>query len=134
MWVFLSGMVFAAVGVWGMYRDWRLNRAGERVPGVVVDLRWESGVGNSDMCYLVIEFRTVDCRVIQTSTRIGSGSPMAGLGDRVDVLYDPNKPERVSINTWSGRERVLTAPERMYRSPIRATISDASLPRLPDAG
>lgn len=69
MWVFLGGLAFTAVGGWGMYQAWRLNRIGERVSGVVVALHWESAGRHGQTCHPVVEFRTVDGRVVRTSTR-----------------------------------------------------------------
>lgn len=75
MWVFVGGLAFVAAGGLGMYQSWRLNRTGKRVPGIVVDLHWRSaGKDGGQVCYPVVEFRTVDGPVIRAETRVG-GSP-----------------------------------------------------------
>lgn len=103
LWVFVGGLAFVAAGGVGMYQDRRLHTTGKRVPGIVVDHHWESsGKDGGRSCFPVVEFRTVDGRVVRAKTRVG-GSPIAGVGEQVPVLYAPDNPENLRIDTWAGR-------------------------------
>lgn len=100
LWVFVVGLAFVAAGGWGLYRDRRLSRRGERAPGVVVDHHWRAP---SNICHLVVEFRTADGQVARASTGVGSKPPAAAVGERVPVVYDPEDPKRVEVDSWTGR-------------------------------
>ena len=80
-----------------MFQARRLNRIGERVPGVVVDLHGESTGRHGQVCH------PVDGRTIRTTTGVGSSPPAVKPGEQVPVLNDPRKPNDVAIDTWSGQ-------------------------------
>lgn len=105
MLVYFVGLMFVLGGGYGIHRDRRLNRTGERVPGTVVGLRWRSSSGpdGGRACHPVLAFRTLDGRDIQAETRVGSSRVIAHPGEQVPVIYDPRNPARAEINTRAGR-------------------------------
>lgn len=103
MWVLVSGLAFTAAGGLGVYQSWRLNRTGARVSGTVVDFRWKpGGRGGGQICHPVVEFRTAGGQIVRTETGVG-GSATPGVGTRVPLVHDPERPTHVNIDTWSGR-------------------------------
>jgi hypothetical protein len=100
------GLVLAAGGGYGARQGRRLTRTGQRVPGTVVSLAWKHSSGSeggSQVCHPVLAFRTLDGRVIQTATGVGSSRVIAQPGEEVPVIYDPRNPSRAEIDTWAGR-------------------------------
>jgi hypothetical protein len=108
------GLVFVSGAGWIFHRDRQLSRRGQCVTGTVVDFRSGQTVGSSDgpastVYYPILAFRTVDGGYIQTEAALGSSRLPARLGEQVPVIYDPDNPERASINTPAGRGRWMPA-------------------------
>jgi len=77
----------------------RLRRDGQRAAAVVVDYEYRSGAGGgSSTRYPVVRFETPDGRLVTAHTDFG-GALIPKIGDRVHVLFDPERPERVHLDS-----------------------------------
>jgi Protein of unknown function (DUF3592) len=102
--VFFAGIVFAAVGIYGVVYNLRLRRRGVRTTGSIVDVerRFNPDPNVGTAYHPVLEFRTADGAQVRAVASEGSGTPPA-IGKRVPVLYDPGNPSVAEINTIIGR-------------------------------
>lgn len=100
----VAGIVFAAVGIYGMVYNGRLRRRGARTTGSIVDVerRFNTGPNAGTAYHPVLEFRTADGAQVRAVASGGSGAPPT-IGKRVPVLYDPGNPSVAEINTIIGR-------------------------------
>jgi len=81
-----------------------------RTRGTVVDIVWESIAEDGETStygFPVIEFKDPQgSSIIYARGRAGSNPPDFQVGDMVDILYDPTKPQYVQIDTfwdfWEG--------------------------------
>jgi hypothetical protein len=108
MLLFVVGLCFTAAGGWLIRQDRRLSGAGQRVTGVVVDLRWRSsggdvGTGVTRICHPVLEFRTADGQVVRAETRHGSSRVLVRPGEQVPVIFDPANPAHAEIDDKNHR-------------------------------
>lgn len=65
----------------------------ERVTGTVIDLSRESDSEGTVTFYPVVRFTTADGRTVEFVSSSGSSPPSESVGDRVEVLYDPDDPQ-----------------------------------------
>jgi hypothetical protein len=106
--VLAAGAFLAAIGGYGLSRQLRLQRRGERVTGIVVghDQQWVAGQSMSNpgsYAYRpVVRFRTRDGQEIEATTRVGTPVGIRP-GREVPVLYDPANPSSAEIDAF--RER-----------------------------
>jgi hypothetical protein len=101
--VVLAGVVFAAVGIYGVVYNRRLQRRGMRTTGTIVDVerRFDANPNVGTTYHPVLEFHTSDGAQMRVVAAGGSGAPT--IGKRVPVLYDPGNPSVAEINTIMGR-------------------------------
>ena len=99
-WVALSGVVATA---WGAVRLWRtktfLDRAHRSTGRYVSTVSRSDGDGTAT--HMGVEFETADGRSIQFVTRTAAFFfPSRRVGKPVEVLYDPENPQKAVVNTW----------------------------------
>lgn len=93
------GLLFVAVGARIVQTARRFLRTAHRVPGVVTDLRYSTGSsGSSGTWYPVLRFTTRDGRQVDTTAMYGTNPAPARAGERVTVLYDPQRPTRAALH------------------------------------
>ncbi|MQB02436.1 MAG: DUF3592 domain-containing protein, partial [Actinobacteria bacterium] len=81
----------------------RTSRAAVRVPGVVLELRAVSSPSSHGTQYApVLEFRTLQGRVVQAESLATSNPPVAQPGESVRVAYDPGEPTTAYVDTVAG--------------------------------
>jgi len=104
--------IFAAIGILtiigGAYVTYSqvsfLNRC-EKARGTVVDILWKTQTdddGSAEYAYPVFEFRDPkgSGTVILAQGHVGSNPSEYQVGDIADILYDPQEPQYVYINTF----------------------------------
>lgn len=99
----LVGLLFAGIGVRTVVGSRRFRRVAQPAPGVVTDLRYRPGRGDSSGSYHpVLRFTTADGRQVDTESMYGRSPARARAGDRVTVLYDPADPTRAVLGDTVG--------------------------------
>jgi len=80
-----------------------------RVPGQVVDVRWQTlatagggGGGVNHVGYPVLRFTLPDGRTVETVARTTTSADALQRGRAVTVLYDPADPQQARIASSAG--------------------------------
>jgi hypothetical protein len=107
----LIGFWFFFVGIWivvGVFfviharqmdrKVQRLRRFGRRTSAVVVDYEYKRDKDGDRVPYPLVRFQTPDGHLVTAETDFG-GSFVPALGDRVNVLFDPSRPEEAHIDS-----------------------------------
>lgn len=99
--VLVAGLVFAVLGARELGRGRALRRDGEVVEAEVVDVEFlrprTTAEPTSGRFHPVVRFRTRAGVTVQATTVVGATPAPARPGDRVQVRYDPARPERVEL-------------------------------------
>lgn len=103
------GLLFALIGALIERSSRRFARIAERATGTIVKLSFSrrasfgtvTSTGGS--LYPTVRFTTADGREVTAQSHVGSNPPPGKVGDTVGVLYDPRNPERVRVDTRTGR-------------------------------
>jgi hypothetical protein len=98
----LAGLGFIAFGAHVIRTTRRLRASGQRVPGVVVRLRWDPSEYGGGQFYPVLRFQTYDGTVMETQSDLGSNPAPAREGQPVTVVYDPANPRLARLDTMLG--------------------------------
>ena len=104
---FLSiGVVIALFAVWSLFNHLKLFILGVRTQGTIIDIdeQWRYGGSRAKKPYLhpVIEFETNRGETVTFTygSVFLNGPPV--VGDSVTVAYDPNTPDKATINSFMG--------------------------------
>jgi len=90
--------LFLGGGFWLAHQSIFLSQA-VSAPGVVIRNDVSEGGGNSsDSFHAVVRFTGEDGRTVLYRDSVGTSPPWYREGDRVGVLYLPNKPSRIMID------------------------------------
>ncbi len=91
------GVVFLLVAAVTLVLTLRFVVGAERTTGTVVGLSRETDSEGDVFFFPTVRFTTSDERTIVFRSSSGSGSPPR-LGDRIDVLYDPDDPQDARLS------------------------------------
>lgn len=96
LWLFLGG--------WRRRRLERLRQVGYKTTGVVVDYEYlHFTSADSPVPVPLVQFQASDGRLVTASSDVaGMGAPRKG--DRVTVLFDPDRPKQVHIDSGASDE------------------------------
>ena len=97
----LAGLVFAVMGSWELIDANRIAIAGDRAQGTVIELQRSHGRRTSYKP--IVGFETPDGETHTFVHPLGSRPSVYAAGDRVAVLYDPERPRRAVIDSFYGR-------------------------------
>lgn len=105
-WIIFANLFFAGFCLWGAYAgyiSWKLDNEGETAIGRVVRLE-ESSDNDGGCCVYspVIEFKA-NGQTYSFESHNASYPPAYDVGEEVNVIYDPAKPETAQINKWTER-------------------------------
>jgi len=96
--------LFAALGLvclfaasWVYTGERRFIASAGRTTGTVVDLVYETGTDHGSAYYPVVRFASPTGDSVTIRSRTGSNPPSHRVGDRVEVLYDPARPEHAKM-------------------------------------
>lgn len=103
--LFVVGLVNLAFGAWLLIRARRLRARGVQVPGVVTGLV-RSRNNDSPTSRPIFRFTTLEGHELEVTSDMGEGRPPQP-GDRVTILYDPQKPRYAVIATSGQRGLIL---------------------------
>jgi len=99
----LVGGLLAAIGVFLFIRTRIFISKAQEVKGTVIQMvysRSSSSSGSGGGYSPVYQFRTLDGQVIQVVDGLSSNPPMFKEGQTIDVLYDPENPQKARIKKW----------------------------------
>jgi Protein of unknown function (DUF3592) len=101
------------------FREAREFRTGAaRVPGVVVDLHWETMPARRDsaegspcrrVAMPIFRFHTLEGHPVVVTSPVGTNPPRHRPGGAVTVVYDPDDPSRARIEGALGDGSLLAA-------------------------
>jgi Protein of unknown function (DUF3592) len=89
-------IVLLLVAVGTFVKELRFVRGAERATGTVIDLSSSLSEG-SFTYYPIVRFTTAEGRTVEFQSPSGSSSP-PDVGDRVEVLYDPDNPRDAQLS------------------------------------
>ncbi len=82
-----------------MEKGKRLSKIGKKAKGIVFKNNYKiSGTDSRGIYYPVVRFLTENNEWITQEVDVGTNPPMAE-GKEIEVLYDPNNPNEVIINS-----------------------------------
>jgi hypothetical protein len=103
-WVFFVG-IWAVVGIAFVVharqmgrKVERLRRFGRRTSAVVADYEYKRDKDGDPVPYPLVRFQAPDGRLVTAKTDLG-GSFVPAIGDQVEVLFDPDRPEEAHIDS-----------------------------------
>lgn len=96
----VSGLLFFAVGVGLLVREWHFARSAMPAGGTVVEVRVVDGTDGPNYTP-VVEFTTMDRQKVRFEGV--STSPPPIQGEPVPVLYRPDNPRDARVNTFGQR-------------------------------
>lgn len=100
----LSGLCFVVAGVFVCAYVDRFVGTGHEASGVVVEVVYETGTRKRRM-HPVVRFKTADGREVLGRSGQHYNSE---VGQALQLMYDPNNPERVEIGTLSEMRKFRT--------------------------
>ena len=104
------GLPFLGIGLQEAYRNNRQIENFAHAPGTVVGNSYATvfNDGNVSGVYLpVIEFVLPDKRMIRFTDQVGSFPPDYEIGASLEIIYNPENPADVRVNSW---KRVWLVP------------------------
>jgi hypothetical protein len=88
-------------GIWSYIRTLRFTQRAVKAEGQYVDASWQRSVHSMKSTqYGLIQFYTADGKEIQFQARLGTPFESRKIGRRVEVLYDPVKPQHAVVNSF----------------------------------
>src|SRR6266511_5226010 len=94
----LAGLLLLGLALALYFRQRRFLRRAREATGVVVTLTQSPGEGGT-LTHPVVEFHTADGEVREFESPVGQSPPAYRVGQRVPVLYDPDRPEAAAIQS-----------------------------------
>jgi hypothetical protein len=76
----------------------RLRQVGQRTSAVVVSYQYKRDTDGESTRYPVVQFQAADGHLVTAHTDFG-GDLVPNIGDHVDVLFDPERPEEAHIDS-----------------------------------
>lgn len=98
--VLVLGGAFVLVGRMTRRRTERLRRVGRKTSAEVVAHKHRRDRDGDLVAYPVVRFRAPDGRLVTAEGDVG-GSWTPGIGEHVEVLFDPSRPEEIHIDNPS---------------------------------
>jgi hypothetical protein len=100
--VIIIGLVLLGIGALLFWREQTFLSKAELVTGTVVDLDYSSSSDGGGSYCPVIEFTTQNGQAVRYYGNVCTNPPSYDLGDKQEVLYDPENIDRVQMNGfWS---------------------------------
>jgi hypothetical protein len=124
------GTLFLVLGIRNFLRTRRFVSRAASATGTVTDVKTRASTSHSSdgfevgrYRYPVVRFPTQDGRTVELESKTGTSSFSQGPGERVEVLYDPLKPEEARIKTFMMLwfVRFSSAPRRSGSGFVNAT-------------
>lgn len=95
------GMLLFAIGIFILIHTRIFMDKAQEVKGTVIRMVYRRGSDGGRGYSPVYQFRTITGQTIEIADGMSSNPPMFTEGQSVDVLYDPENPNRARIKKWS---------------------------------
>ncbi len=93
------GILFATVGITTGLNNHSFVKKAISTQGIVINNLHDS-TKSSNSYYPLVKFTTRTGETVVFESKVGSSSPEYTKGERVEILYHPQKPNAAMINTW----------------------------------
>ena len=97
------GLIFAVISIFLMVLDRSFAETAVSANAEVVGFHESRSSDGGLTYYPILDFVTADGQNLQVRASVGTVPPAYEVGERVEILYDPAKPETFVINTQPGR-------------------------------
>jgi len=94
------GFILAALALFFWLRTRAFLGNAQKAQGTVLRMVYSSDSEGSGGYSPEYTFRTMSGQVIEVTDRMSSNPPQFKEGQIIDVLYDPENPNRARINKW----------------------------------
>jgi len=94
------GFLFVIVAVIIYIRTRTFINNAQEVKGTVVEMVYRTSSKGSGSYAPVYKFRTIDGQTIVVQDSLSSNPPQFQVGQEIDVLYNPENPQKSYINKW----------------------------------
>lgn len=103
-WLMVVGSLWLLYARWKRRRIERLRQVGYKTTGVVVDYEYVHSTSmGSPVPVPLVQFQAPDGRFVTASSDVAS-MDAPRKGDRVSVLFDPDRPKQVHIDSGASDE------------------------------
>ncbi|MCK0127105.1 DUF3592 domain-containing protein [Erythrobacter sp. F6033] len=97
------GAIFAAIGGWMLWGELALSDVSFSAQGTIIELADYRDSEGTTMYRPVAEFYDTSGRRYEFSSKTSSSSPGFSVGEQVDIIYDPLRPQDARIDTFGQR-------------------------------
>lgn len=94
------GFILAALALFFWLRTRTFLGTAQKAQGTVIRMVYSSDSEGGGGYSPVYTFRTMSGQVIEVADNISSNPPQFKEGQIIDVLYDPENPNKARINKW----------------------------------
>src|SRR5689334_2786606 len=96
----IFSILFIIMGINLARKAKRLRRVGKRAVATVVRNRYSTDDEGSAQHTPIVEFRTEKQELITIELNYGNTAEPKDIGDRIEIIYDPNNPRDVTMNSF----------------------------------
>ncbi|KAF3888029.1 MULTISPECIES: DUF3592 domain-containing protein [Nostocales] len=93
------GILVTTVGITTGLNNYSFVKKAISTQGTVINNLHDS-TKSSNSYYPLVKFTARTGETVVFESKVGSSSPKYTKGDRVEILYQPQKPNAAMINTW----------------------------------
>ena len=106
----IVGVVLVVVAAGLLFFGWRVYQGKQEflkqahlASGVVIELKYKPPFSSGTGSYApVVTYKTTEGRDVTFVNGVSANPPSYDKGDKVEVVYDPDKPEQAEINSALG--------------------------------
>ncbi|MEN7550760.1 DUF3592 domain-containing protein [Rapidithrix thailandica] len=91
------GAISLISGIYEVFRRQTLLKYGNKTKGIVFKLEEEIGSGGAVMYFPVMRFTTAKKEWITKKSSTGSSFSQLKIGDKIEIIYDPENPYNAEI-------------------------------------
>jgi hypothetical protein len=99
----LLGLSLVILSVVIQVKQYIFRGRARRARGEVVEIVEASSGPGRRLKYPVVEFETERGRTVEFESSVGSNPSLYRVGQRVSVLYDPDEPQKATIDSFLSR-------------------------------
>ncbi len=96
----LVGGLLAAIAVFSLIRTRIFIRKAQEVKGTIIQMVYSRSSEGGGSYSPVYQFNTIEGQTIVVADSLSSNPPMFKEGQVIDVLYDPENPQKARIKKW----------------------------------